>query len=107
MSEDGTGPLSASQHTYLGAFTGFAFLVLLVTGSFVQFAPQRFGLPAGQSALQAAVEGVMLQRVQLQVSTQEVKGLQRGLTGGSLDESLKHPPCLGLLILNLTHPVCL
>lgn len=95
---------TCSQHTYLCAYTGFAFLVLLVTGSLVQFAPQRFGLPAGQSALQVAVEGLMLQRIQLQVCAHDVKGLQGGLTGGRLDEGLKHPPCPALLIVHLSHP---
>lgn len=92
-----------TSHAHLRACAGVAFLVFLVAGSLVQLAPQSFGLPAGQLALQAAVKGAVLQGIQIQVTAQDVKSLQGTLTGRRLDKVLKQFPCLALLLLCLPH----
>lgn len=74
---------------YLNALAGFAFLVLFVAGSLVQLAPKGFGFPAGHRALQAAVEGAVLQRVKLQVIAHNTEGLQGAFTVSGLNKALK------------------
>ena len=53
------------SQSYLGAQAGLAFPVLLVAGPFVQLAPESLGPPGGELGLQAAVEGLMVQRVHI------------------------------------------
>lgn len=89
--------------SYLGASTSLTFLVLLVGHPLVQFSPQCFGLPGGDPCLQAAVEGVVVCRVQVQLSAQETEGLEASFAGGGLDKVLKQFPHIVPLLLHLSH----
>lgn len=90
---------------YLGIHTGLTLLVLLMGHPLVQLAPKRIGLPAGDLRLQAAVESVMVCRVEVQASAEDVKSLESSFAGRGLNEVLEQ--LRHILLLRLPHrPRC-
>lgn len=89
--------------TYLGAHAGLPSVVLLVGHPLVQLTPQSFSLPGGDSLLQTAVEGAAVGRVQVQLSAEDVEGLEGLLAGRGLDKVLEELPHIVPLLLRLSH----
>lgn len=64
----------------------------------VQFVPQRFGLPGGHFGLELGIKVPVVQGVEVQVSREDVEGLEGAFACGSLDKVLKNLPGLALLL---------
>lgn len=87
--------------SYLGVHTGLTFLVLLMGHPLVQLAPESIGLPAGDLCLQAAVESVVVCRVEVQASAEDIESLESSFAGRGLNEVLEQ--LRHILLLWLSH----
>lgn len=78
-------------------------VVHLVGHPLVQLTPQSFSLPGGDTLLQTAVESAAVGRVQVQLSAEDVEGLEGLLAGRGLDKVLEELPHIVPLLLRLSH----
>lgn len=92
-----------NKASYLGAHAGLSLVVLLVGHPFVQLTPQSFRLPGGDPLFQTVVESAAVGRVQVQLSAEDVEGLEGFLAGRRLDKVLKEFPHIVPLLLRLSH----
>lgn len=67
----------------------------------VQLAPESIGLPAGDLCLQAAVESVVICRVEVQASAEDIESLESSFAGWGLNEVLEQ--LRHILLLWLSH----
>lgn len=92
-----------NKASYLGAHAGLSLAVLLVGHPLVQLTPQSFRLPGGDPLFQTVVESAAVGRVQVQLSAEDVEGLEGFLAGRRLDKVLKKFPHIVPLLLRLSH----
>ena len=97
-------PSPGSPRPYLGVRAHLSLLVVFVAAPLVQLCPEGLGFPVVKLGLELVIKGAVVLRLQFQVVTELLEGLEGPLAGGGLHEAVKEDvgPIRGL-VLTLLH----